>query len=76
VATFSARKPVSIHWTIIVVNDIDVIKDRALTGADAATEPAAAITRTKMLLLPLGGHFLAIRHTKRKKKEKKRIEQK
>lgn len=49
VATFSARKSVSIYWTIIVVNDIDVTKDRILKGADAATELAAAPARTKMV---------------------------
>lgn len=77
VATFSARKSISIYWTIIVVNDIDVTKDRTLKGADAAMEPAAATARTKMVA-SVARQALPSRktHKKReKKKEKKRIEQ-
>jgi len=73
VATFSARKSISIYWTIIVVNDIDVTKDRTLKEADAAMEPAAA--RTKMVA-SVARQALPSRKTQRKrKKEKKRIEQ-
>jgi len=69
VATFSARKPVSIHWTIIVVNDIDVTKK-----IEHLREPAATTMRTKMVA-SVAWQALPSRKTHKEREKKKKKEE-